>query len=307
MDNLDISNRLDQYREMRITLRQLEIFRAICLHKSVTSASSAIGLSQAAASQGLAELENLLERKLFERLGKRLMLNSEGRQLLPAAVEILDRVGEIEGPSSAIVQFFSLGASLTVGSYMLPDAIAGFCRENPGYSIQLQIKNTEQIVSGLLQFQFDVGWVEGLAQHPDLSAERWAEDRLVIIASPRHPLAGGRTVPKELDKETWVLRERGSGTREVFERAVYGKIAINRIIEVSGLEAVKRVVSAGGGISCVSMAAAANELKSRRLSQIRVAGLNLRREITLLIHKRRYIQKHLSEFLDYARRARFSV
>jgi DNA-binding transcriptional LysR family regulator len=306
MDNLDNPNRLSQYTGMRVTLRQLEIFRAICLHNSVTAASSTIGLSQAAASQGLAELENLLERKLFDRLGKKLILNSEGKQLLPAAVEILDRVGEMERPSSTLVHYFTLGASLTVGSYMLPESIARFCKEHPDFSIQLQIRNTEQIVAGLLQFEFDAGWVEGVAQHPDLNAERWAEDELVIIASPNHRLAGRRALAKELNSETWVLREKGSGTREVFERAVYGKLAINRIIEVSGLEGVKRVVAAGGGISCVSIAAAATELKGRRLSQIRVAELDLRREITLLIHKRKHIQKHLSEFLEHARRSRLT-
>jgi DNA-binding transcriptional LysR family regulator len=152
-----------------------------------------------------------------------------------------------------------------------------------------------------LQFEFDAGWVEGHAQHVDLKAQRWAEDKLVIIAAPDHRLAGRRIQPKELNAETWVLREKGSGTREVFETAAHGKVSLNRIIEVSGLEAVKRVVAAGGGISCVSMAAAAADLRGRRLSQIKVTGLDLRREITLLIHKRKYLQKPLNEFLEYAR------
>src|SRR5579872_6446104 len=108
---------------MRITVRQLEIFRAIYQEKTVTGAAQKIGLSQAATSQALAELENLLERKLFDRHGRRIVLNAAGRELLPAAVQVLDRVSDIEGPGAHQPLRMGICASLTTGNYMLPPII----------------------------------------------------------------------------------------------------------------------------------------------------------------------------------------
>jgi DNA-binding transcriptional LysR family regulator len=267
----------------------------------VSSAAVTVGLSQAAASQALAELENLLERKLFDRIGKRLVLNAEGKRLFPATVEVLDRIAEMEGAEANSTEL-KLGASLTVGCYMLPRLIASFCRERADCRVQLHVRNTEQVVGGLLNFEFDVGWVEGFVQAPDLVAERWARDELVVIAPPAHRLAAKKEATlRELSGETWILREKGSGTREVFERAIHGRMQLERIIEISEIEAVKRMVAAGGGLGCVSRAAVVAELQAGELREVRVAKLNLERDIVLLIHKNKYVSRDLSEFLGHVR------
>jgi len=211
---------------IRITLRQLEIFAAIYQEGSITRAARRIGLSQAATSQALAELENQLQRRLFDRKGRRIVGNAAGRELLPAAIQVLDRVGDIEAGAGRQAVNLRLYASLTVGNYMLPALVARFARRRPDARFHLAIGNTEQVVRSLVQFESDAGWIEGLSRHPDLDAVAWREDRLVIVAAPGHPLAGRRAAASALAEARWVLREKGSGTRAVFEDAIEGKFRL---------------------------------------------------------------------------------
>src|SRR5262249_46886086 len=149
--------------------------------------------------QALAELENLLERKLFDRHGRRIVLNAAGRQLLPAAADILDRVPDIEGAAAHRPVRIRICARLTAGHYMLPPHIARFARSHRDYQFHVDLGNTEQVVESLLRFESDAGWIEGLLQHPDLTAYPWREDELVIVSRPGHPLAGRRASAAQLN------------------------------------------------------------------------------------------------------------
>ena len=285
---------------MPITLRQLEIFAAIYREQTVTGAARKIGLSQAAASQALAELENLLQRKLFDRHGRRVVLNPTGRQLLPAAVDVLDRVRDIEIGGKHNTASVSALASLTVGNYILPNIIDRFVRTHRSYNFHVGIGNTDQVVESLLRFESDVGWIEGLAEHSDLAAFPWRRDELVIVVKPGHPLAGRKASPDDLAASTWVLREKGSGTRAVFERAISGKFRpLPARIELGGIEAVKRAVLAGAGLGCISQFAVASELQAGQLKRVRTDWLDLRRSITVLIHREKYLDLQLRNFLRF--------
>lgn len=285
---------------MRITVRQLEIFRAVYQEGTVTAAAARIGLSQAATSQAIAELENLLERKLFDRHGRRVVINAAGRQLLPAAVQVLDRVRDIEDAEARQPVRIRLHASLTAGNYMLPPYLAQFAREHPDFQCHVDMGNTEQVVDSLLRFESDAGWIEGLAQHPDLHAYRWREDELFVVARPDHPLARGRPTARMLAEAVWVLREEGSGTRAVFEGAIAGKFSPRRVpIEFGGIEAIKSAVLAGAGMACISKAAIESELKAGLLMRIHVPWLDLRRHIHVLIHREKYLDAHLRRFLTH--------
>jgi len=285
---------------MRITIRQLEIFCAIYQEQTVTGAARKIGLSQAATSQSLAELENLLERKLFDRHGRRIVLNSAGRQLLPAAVQVLDRVRDIEGTGAHQPVRIGICASLTAGNYMLPPILSRFVRSHRHYHFHVAMGNTDQVVQSLLQFENDAGWIEGLAHHPDLTAFPWREDELVIVADPHHPLASRTASPGDLAQAFWVLREKGSGTRAVFESAMEGKFEFAKVpIEFGGIEAIKHAVLAGAGLGCISKAAVVAELKAGRLRRVRTPWLDLRRQITVLVHREKYLDRSLQRFLLY--------
>ncbi len=286
---------------MRITVRQLELFAAICQEQTVTAASRRIGLSQAATSQALAELENLLERKLFDRHGRRIVLNAAGRQLLPAAVQVLDRIRDIEATSAPSTAHIKLCASLTTGNYMLPSIISRFVRKYPGCQFHVDLGNTDRVVASLLQFESDAGWIEGLAHHPDLTAFPWREDELVIVARRGHPLASRHAAPEDLAEAVWVMREKGSGTRAVFEEAIAGKFRLVHVpIEFGGIEAIKHAVLAGAGLGCISRSAVAAELKTGQLRRVLVPWLDLRRQLTVLVHREKYLDSGLRGFLRYA-------
>lgn len=284
---------------MRITVRQLEIFAAICQEQTITGAAAKIGLSQAATSQALAELENLLERKLFDRHGRRVVLNAAGRELFPEAVQVLDHVRGIEGklPHSRSLR---LWASLTAGNYLLPPVISRFRRSYPHVRFRVDLGNTDQVVESLIRFESDAGWTEGRIQHPDLKEFPWREDELGIICAPDHRLAGRKASIEDLADEAWVLREKGSGTRAIFESAIAGKFRPASVpVELGGIEAIKSAVRAGAGLGCISLAAIAFELRTKQLRRVHAPWLDLRRRITVLVHGEKYLDSMLRGFLVY--------
>lgn len=284
---------------MQITLRQLEVFRAVYQAGAVTEASRRIGLSQAAASQAVAELENQLQRRLFDRKGRRISNNAAGRALLPAAIQVLDQIRDIESGADTERLDARLYASQTAGNYMLPPLIARFARRHKDARFQVAIGNTEDVVRSVQQFESDAGWIEGLTRHPDLRAIPWREDRLVIVAPPGHPLAGRRANRPALAAARWVLRERGSGTRAVFEEAIKGRFDLHVPLELGGIGAVKRAVMAGAGLGCLSHSAVEPELKAGQLHRVYAPWLDLKRQITLLVHRQKYLDSGLREFLRY--------
>jgi molybdate transport repressor ModE-like protein len=285
---------------MQITIRQLEIFAAIYQEGTITGAARRIGLSQAATSQSLAELENQLQRRLFDRKGRRIAGNAGGRELLPAAIQVLDRVRDIEAGAGRRGLDARLYASLTVANYMLPALIARFARRHPDARFHVAVGNTDHVVRSVQQFESDAGWIEGFSRHPDLEAFPWREDKLTMIAAPGHPLAGRRASATALAEARWVLRERGSGTRAVFEEAIKGRFRLHYVpVELGGIGAVKRAVMAGAGLGCLSHSAVEPELRTGQLRRVYAPWLDLRRQITLLIHRQKYIDAGLRDFLRY--------
>ncbi len=213
---------------------------------------------------------------------------------------MLDRVREIECGAGAPSLNIRLCASLTLGNYMLPSFIGRFARRHPGARFQMEVGNTEHVIASLRQFESDAGWIEGLARDPHLWSFPWRRDRLAIIAGPNHPLAGRRVKAAMLSDVSWVLREKGSGTRETFEEAIAGKFRLlHTPLELGGIGAVKRAVMAGAGLSCLSRSTIELELKARQLAIVHAPWLDLRRQITLLVHRQKYLDRGLRQFLGF--------
>ena len=154
---------------MNITMRQLEIFTAIATYGNVTRAASELLLSQSAASMALAELENQLGQKLFSRNGKKLVLNEAGRALMPKAAELLERLAEIgelfNSGSSRFAGSIRVGASSTIGNYLIPQYLGRFVDKHPAVDIILEVGNTDQIINSLLDYKIDIGYIEGICNH----------------------------------------------------------------------------------------------------------------------------------------------
>jgi DNA-binding transcriptional LysR family regulator len=175
---------------MRYTLRQLEIFVAVCRLESVSKAADHLCLSQSATSTSLGELERQFGIKLFDRIGKSLSINDAGRKLLPQALELIDRAKEIESELAgyAVSGDMHIGATLTIGNYLTNLLVAKFLQNFPESRIKLQVQNTETIIKKVLSHELDLGMIEGDCDHPDLKIQPWIADELVIFCGPSHPL-----------------------------------------------------------------------------------------------------------------------
>lgn len=277
---------------MKITLKQLNIF--ILTHKlgSISDAASASFITQSAASMSLSELEKMLNFPLFDRAGKRLLINSNGRALLPKAIDIVDRAMELESFSKAGIDNVSgtitIGASTTIGNYVLPHFLARFQQKYPYVKIEFSISNTEEIIEGLSHFDFDVGIVEGDEKADNLCRRVWLSDELVVIANSKHDLARKKRVSfKDLERYKWVTREEGSGTGALFRGYIKGKCEINSALCLTNPEAIKSYVRSSDCLSCVSKAILSPKT-DKGLKIIDVSGFKLVRPFYLVSNERKF-------------------
>ena len=296
---------------MKYSLRQLEIFVAISRTDSVSRAAEALSLSQSATSTALSELERQFDLQLFDRVGKSLRINETGQQLLPRAVELLDRAKEIENllQGHAGFGYMRIGATLTVGNYLATILVARFLQEHPESRIQLQVHNTSTIVQQIANHELDLGLIEGDCNHPDIEVQPWIADELVVFSAPSHPLASQRKVSLEqLLQEDWILREKGSGTRETFDRAFHSHHSELKIrLELEHTEAIKRAVESGLGIGCISRLALKDAFRRGSLVPISTPSLDLSRFFYFLWHKQKFQTTGIREFLDLCRRLTIGV
>lgn len=286
---------------MRYTLRQLEIFVAISRLENVSKAAELLYLSQSATSTALGELEKQFGIKLFDRVGKSLCINDAGKKLLPQAIELIDRANEIESELSgfAVSGDMHIGATLTIGNYLTNILVAKFLQDFPESSIKLQVHNTKAIIKKVVNHELDLGMIEGDCDHPNLKIKRWIADELVIFCAPEHPLSKMNNISTDdLFEESWVLREKGSGTRETFDHVF--KKEQNRIkikLELEHTEAIKRAVESSVGIGCISRLALKDELKSGALVELDVKNIKLDRYFYFLWSKDKYQTNGVKQFL----------
>lgn len=290
---------------MKFTLRQLEIFVAISRTGSVSRAAEAVFMSQSAASTALIELERQYDTQLFDRIGKSLKINEIGRKILPLAVELLDRAETLNNTLNGHHGYglMNVGATLTIGNYLAPLLTAEFLRDHPDSQIKLQVHNTQTIIQKISNYELDIGLIEGVCHHPDIEVERWMDDELVVFCAPEHPLAQREDVSlEELIATPWILREKGSGTRETFDYAFHDYHSqLNIRLELEHTEAIKRAVESGLGIGCISRLALKEAFRRGSLVPIEMPELDLQRHFHFLWHKKKYQTPGLSEFIKLCR------
>lgn len=246
---------------LHLTLRQLEIFCAVAQTGSTVAAADAVALSQSATSAALQQLEQAMDAQLFERVGRRLALNDAGRALLPEALALLEQARGIEQAFSARAASMPVrlrvAASTTIGTYALPAVLAHLARSHPQLSVDLQIANTREVGEAVQSLEVDLGLIEGTSHWPGLEVEAWMRDELVIVASAADPLVqAAQQRPlgvAALRAARWLLREPGSGTREMVEHALLPHLhQLPAAATLGSSEAIARCAAQGLGISCLS-------------------------------------------------------
>lgn len=289
---------------MRLTLRQIEVFAAIARFENVSRAAESLAMSQSAASSALVELERQFDCPLFDRIGKSLRLNSTGRGLLPQAEDMLARAADIEGYlAGGVLGPLAVGATLTIGNYLATLVVAKYLRRHPASKIQLHVANTHSIVAQLSRYELDIGLIEGEANDPDLLLEPWLDDALVVFCAPQHALALLTEVsPAQLIAQKWIVRERGSGTRALFDRVIAQALPDLHIqLELEHTEAIKRAVESGLGIGCLSRLALREAFRRGSLVEIKTPQFDLTRRFYFARHRQRQVSPAAQTFLALCR------
>ena len=276
-----------------MNLNHLAIFHAVAQAGSMTQGAERLDISQPAVSKQVQELEHSLGVHLFDRIGRRVRLSQAGEILANYARMLFAVEHEAE---EAMVDVRAvgrgrlvIGASTTIGTYLLPGVLADFWRRHPKVELLVEIENTEQVHRRLAGLQLDVGLTEGFVEEAELEAEVFHRDELVVIAAPGHPLARQPRVPlSALRDEPFILREPGSGTRAVEERALGRlKLPVRVVMALGSTEAIKRVVAEGVGLAIVSRLAVGAECAAGTLATLPVAGLRIARPLHLVRRKGR--------------------
>lgn len=278
---------------MSINLHHLRLFAAVVDNGGFTKAAAVLNLSQPAISKALKELESELGMPLLERSGRSLRLTDAGKTLHGRARELfgVERVAERELRELRGLKRGALrmAASTTIATYLLPTVLGRFHLRHPRIRIQLASANTRAVLRLLLEARVDLALVEGPVSHARVTAHPWRDDELVVIAPPDHRLLRERRVtPHDLVDEQFLVREPGSGTREVAANALarHG-VRLTRTMRLGGTEAIKQAVAAGLGLAIVSRAAAADQLALGRIAVLTVEQLAIRRTFTRLeLHDR---------------------
>jgi len=278
-----------------MTLEQLRIFIAVAERQHVTQAARALHLAQSAVSHAIASLEQRHDTKLFDRIGRRILLTEVGSAFLAEARAVLARA---EAAERTLSEFGSLQrgtlavqASQTIASYWLPRHLVGFRRAYPQIEIRLAIGNTAEVAAAIENGTVELGFVEGGVENEHFASTPVARDQLVVVVGPDHPWIGRRRLAGgDLLAGDWVLREPGSGTRSVFEEALArlgitpGALRVQ--LELPSNEAVRAAVEAGLGATAISASVAAPSLEAGLLHQV-----NFRlpeRAFHVLRHRERY-------------------
>jgi DNA-binding transcriptional LysR family regulator len=271
-----------------MNLNHLAVFHAVAQTGSMTLGGERLEISQPAVSKQVQELERVLGVHLFDRVGRRVRLSQAGEVLAGYAGRLFALAREAEEAMADVRAVdrgrLAIGASTTIGSYLLPGVVAAFWRRHPNVEVLVVIENTERVHRRLAGHELDVGLTEGFVEEEELDAEVFYQDELVVIAAPDHRLAGKARVPlSAVQQEPFVLREPGSGTRAVEERALARlKLPVRVVLALGSTEAIKRVVAEGVGLAVVSRLAVRAECAAGTLAVLPVPELRTDRPLHLV-------------------------
>ena len=291
---------------MHFTLKQLKVFLAVASHENVSMAAEELAMSQSAASTALKELEQRFDVVLFDRVGKRLQLNEQGALLRPQAAALLSQAEQIE--SSLIrhsdVGELKVGATLTIGNYVAIGIMAAFIQDHPSAQVELDVENTRAIASKVRNFELDIGLIEGELQEPDLDVQYWRDDTLSVFCSPQHPLAKKKELSDvDLKQADWIIREKGSGTRQAFDRAMSGMLSeIILRLELQHTEGIKRAVEAGLGIGCLSELTLQDAFKRGTLVPLLAPQRDWTRKFYFILHKQKFLSRGVQSWIDHCKK-----
>jgi len=286
-----------------LNFNQLRLFLAVAEHGGMTRAAEAVFVSQPAVSASVAELERQLGVPLLEHVGRRVVLTEAGRSLADYARRIFTLAAEarraMDETRGLAWGSLAVGASTTIGIYLLPAVMGDYHARYPAITLTLIIENTDLVLERLRAGALDLALVEGPVSGDDVIVEPYREDELVLVTAPTHPLALPRSATAaDLATVPFLLRERGSGTREIVEASLQAH-GVTRIaaMELGHTEAIKHGVAAGLGVSILSVLTVQREVADGTLALVRMADLTVTRTLWLVQRREARLSSAARAFL----------
>jgi len=287
-------------------MRHFRIFLTVCEAGTMTRAAEIVYMTQPSVSQVIAELEKEYGVRLFERLNHRLFLTAAGEHLRSYANHIVNLSEQVRKELADLSAQGSIriGASLTIGAHLLPGIIHAYRQELPDAEIFTQVDNTSVIEKLIMDDRIDLGLVEGPIYSPHIREEILCEDDLVIICGPGHLFWDEGIIEiNKLVGKSFIIRESGSGTRDIFERVMNNAGANWKIIGVyNNTEAIKQAVRENLGLAVVPRISIKDEVERGLLRAVEVSGLNLKRNFNMVYHRQKYFTIAIQTFMDVSRK-----
>jgi DNA-binding transcriptional LysR family regulator len=293
-----------------MNIESLKMFCRVVDEESITKAARLGFVSQPAVTRQIRQLEELYGALLFERADGKLKLTDAGKTLYPYAKEIIEyskrsfeAIHEITGNQETILH---VGASLTIGEYLLPGLLGDFRKRYPDIKFSLTVGNTPTIVTKLENNNIDIALVESDVKDENFITEKFAKDELILVASNNHHWKSkGKINIKELPEEKMIWREQDSGTRLIVEEALreYGLLdKIESFMELGSMQSIKSAVEADLGVSLLPRLTVLKELKYGTLCEIKIADFHLTRDLWIVKKTHRFQKTGLSHFIDFIRK-----
>jgi LysR family transcriptional regulator, low CO2-responsive transcriptional regulator len=280
------------YGPFSVTIAGLRIFESVARHASFSRAAEELHVSQPYVSNQIQELESKLRITLFRRVGRRVYLTEPGALLNRHANVLLQRIAETEREIAelrqVIVGRLDLATVVIAAEHVLPQTLGEFRAKYPEVALSLQVYNSRDVEEGVADGRYELGITLSHSPRDDLKAEKFGVDELVVVVSKQHRLAGETAVePETLSHEALLVREPTSGTR-LFVESKFSEIGVRLVygLELNNNQVIKTLVEANLGIAILSWRTVEAEVLSGRLSSLRVSGLALERQLTLVSRKK---------------------
>ncbi|MCF6244695.1 MAG: LysR substrate-binding domain-containing protein [Sulfurovum sp.] len=289
---------------MKITLRQLEIFLNVVKEGHLTNVAKDMKLSQSAISMSIKELENILTRPVFDRINKKLVLNEVGRAFHKEIDPLFKKFSDIEHEfqNSENKGVIRVGASTTIVDYLMPSIICAYMTAYPDVKITLKEGNTQEIATLVENGEIDIGFVEGFVGGSSIIKEKIGIDELLVITENKEISEKKAVFIDELADMRWVLREEGSGTREVFLEYIKEKVdQLNVFLELGHTESIKGILKNRECLTCISKISVEKELREGTLFQVNVKNFDCKRDFLMIYHKDKYRSLLFEKFTYFSK------
>lgn len=292
-----------------MTIRHLQIFVTVADCGKMRAAAEKLHISQPSVSQAVREMESYYNVKLFERLSQRIYITETGRSLLSYARHIIDSFENMESflNGTSVKNIIRIGASVSVGTRLLPPMIKSLEREIPGADVRVTVDNTAVMEGMIRRSELDVAVVEGIIRSDELEVRDVYDDELVLVVGPEHELfrRPGITL-KELTNHALISRESGSVERNQFEQFLLEHdIKMKNKWSCSNTETIKRAVLNGEGIAILSRMVIEREIAQGEVRALNVDGIRMKRKIRLIYHKNKFISQSMSRFIEICMEGRY--